>query len=50
VIKEGLEALCRRMLFTPNIDPNPAGFSSFWIQQILRQELNFNGAVFQWTI
>ena len=30
----------------PNIDPNPAGFSSFWIQQILRRELNFTGAVF----
>ena len=30
----------------PNIDPNPAGFSPFWIQQILRQELNFNGTVF----
>jgi beta-N-acetylhexosaminidase len=30
----------------PKIDPNPAGFSPFWIQQILRQELNFNGTVF----
>ena len=30
----------------PNIDPNPAGFSAFWIQTILRQELQFNGVVF----
>ena len=30
----------------PNINANPAGFSSFWIQQILRQELKFNGTVF----
>ena len=30
----------------PNIDPNPAGFSNFWIQKILRQELNFSGTVF----
>ncbi|MEI6269865.1 MAG: glycoside hydrolase family 3 N-terminal domain-containing protein, partial [Methylococcaceae bacterium] len=30
----------------PNIDPNPAGFSALWIQQILRRELNFDGTVF----
>ena len=30
----------------PNVDPHPAGFSSFWLQDILRGELRFDGAVF----
>ena len=46
LIKEGLEGIMPAHVVYPNIDPNPAGFSLFWIQQILRQELNFNGAVF----
>jgi len=46
LIKEGLEAIMPAHVVYPNIDPNPAGFSPFWIQQILRQELNFKGTVF----
>ena len=30
----------------PKVDANPAGFSEFWLQQILRGELNFNGTIF----
>jgi beta-N-acetylhexosaminidase len=28
------------------IDPLPCGFSSFWLQTILREKLNFSGAIF----
>lgn len=28
------------------VDQNPAGFSSFWINTILREHLNYNGVVF----
>jgi beta-N-acetylhexosaminidase len=29
-----------------SIDPNPVGFSPFWLQKILRQQLQFNGVIF----
>ena len=46
LIKEGLEGIMPAHVVYPKIDPDPAGFSPFWIQQILRRELNFSGAVF----
>ena len=46
LIKDGLEGIMPAHVLYPNIDPNPAGFSPFWIQQILRQELKFNGTLF----
>ena len=46
LIAEGLEGIMPAHVVYPNIDPNPAGFSRFWIQNILRQELKFNGTVF----
>ena len=46
LIKDGLEGIMPAHVLYPNIDPNPAGFSAFWIQQILRQELKFKGTVF----
>ena len=28
------------------VDNQPAGFSEFWLQQVLRRQLNFNGVIF----
>jgi beta-N-acetylhexosaminidase len=30
----------------PKVDPQPAGFSAHWIQQVLRQDLAYDGVVF----
>ncbi len=46
LIDEGLEAIMPAHVVYPKIDSLPAGFSSKWIQQILRTELNFKGTVF----
>ncbi|MGZ4978517.1 MAG: beta-N-acetylhexosaminidase [Methylobacter sp.] len=46
LIEEGLEGIMPAHVVYPKIDPNPAGFSPFWIQQVLRKELNFDGTVF----
>jgi beta-N-acetylhexosaminidase len=46
LIEEGLEGIMPAHVVYPKVDPNPAGFSPFWIQQVLRKELDFNGTVF----
>ena len=46
LIAEGLEGIMPAHVLYSQIDANPAGFSNFWIKQILRDELNFDGVVF----
>jgi beta-N-acetylhexosaminidase len=46
LIAEGLEGVMPAHVVFSAADPRPAGFSPFWIQQILREELQFTGAVF----
>ncbi|MDQ8937096.1 beta-N-acetylhexosaminidase [Acinetobacter rudis] len=41
-----LDALMPAHVIYDQVDPHPAGFSKFWIQQILREQMQFDGVLF----
>ena len=46
MIDDGINALMMAHVIYSRVDPQPAGFSAFWMKTLLRDRLHFQGAVF----
>ena len=46
VIEAGLAGVMPAHVIYPQVDPQPAGYSVHWLQEVLRKQLGFQGIVF----
>lgn len=46
LVEHGIDGLMPAHVIYQQCAPEPAGFSSFWVQQILRMKIGFDGVVF----
>jgi beta-N-acetylhexosaminidase len=46
MIHLGVEAIMVAHVHFPRVDASPAGFSPIWLREVLRRELEFEGAIF----